>query len=539
MINPDLFRRYAESLAAFRENLNVDCDGSVRRFGDVMDDWQRKDFRRIDRGLKQSNGRSQFSDEVYSRIYLERPRGHSKTTDLAVIVVWALAFSARPIRGFAFAVDRDQAKLLSNAVDVIIRLNPWLGEILEVQRDRIINIAKGHPGEGATLNISTSDVGSSYGILPDLIIADELTHWMPAGEQLWQSLISSAAKRATCLFVIISNAGFADSWQWNVREAARTDEDWYFSRLDGPQASWITQATLDEQARLLPGLAFNRLWLNEWSSAGGDALSEEVIEQAFKDSLQPLQHRQDGWKYVAGVDLGLTRDCAAVVVLGVPDGGKGGKIRLVHNRLWVPPRGGKIDLLDVEKHILGLDEAFGLEFVAYDPWQAEHLSQTIESDSGHRRRNQRRSFHAEPFMREIPPSATNLRAQASLTIEFFNDNRIELYDCPPLKRDLKVLRVVEKSYGIRLTSPRDGTGHGDTFSAFALALLVAHEIAGKQSSIVGGGFYTPATAAELFLLRQQEYEQEQAEVAAMEDNSFLDALRAGSVSFSPTFPDRL
>jgi hypothetical protein len=40
--------------------------------------------------------------------------------------------------------------------------------------------------------------------------------------------------------------------------------------------------------------------------------------------------------------------------------------------------------------------------------------------------------------------------------------------------------VEEKSYGIRLSSPRDGEGHGDTFSAFSLALLVAHELAGKK-----------------------------------------------------------
>ena len=39
-------------------------------------------------------------------------------------------------------------------------------------------------------------------------------------------------------------------------------------------------------------------------------------------------------------------------------------------------------------------------------------------------------------------------------------------------------------YGIRLTSPRDGDGHGDTFSAFALALLIGHELSGKRKAVV-------------------------------------------------------
>jgi hypothetical protein len=37
---------------------------------------------------------------------------------------------------------------------------------------------------------------------------------------------------------------------------------------------------------------------------------------------------------------------------------------------------------------------------------------------------------------------------------------------------------------MRLTSPRDGQGHGDLFSAFSLALLIGHELAGKKPYVV-------------------------------------------------------
>ncbi|MEZ6119025.1 MAG: terminase large subunit [Pirellulaceae bacterium] len=250
------------------------------------------------------------------RAYLERPRGHSKTTDLAVMAVWLLAFATRPLRGYSYAADRDQAALLRDAVDRIVRLNPWLAELICVDKDKVTNIAKDHPGRDSMLRIETSDVASSYGILPDFVIADEFTHWQGDGS-LWNSIISSAAKRRTCLLVGISNAGFVDSWQWKIREAIRQDPAWYFSRVDGPQASWMSDGRLDEQERLLPNIAFRRLWQNEWSPSGGDALRPEDIEAAFRKELKPFIYREADWDFIAGVDLGLKRDCSAVVTLAV------------------------------------------------------------------------------------------------------------------------------------------------------------------------------------------------------------------------------
>jgi hypothetical protein len=218
MIDATTFRRYATSPATFRRDLTIDFDGKPTRLGDVAEQWQSQDARAIDPGLLRCIGR-QPDGTVKMRVYLERPRGHSKTCDLSILCCYALAFAARPIRGYGFAADRDQAKLLLNAIETIIRLNPWLSAILRVESHRVVNCADGHPGNGGTLSIEASDVGSSYGILPDLIVADELCHWQGDGG-LWHSLISSAAKRSSCLLCCISNAGFADSWQWGVREAA-------------------------------------------------------------------------------------------------------------------------------------------------------------------------------------------------------------------------------------------------------------------------------------------------------------------------------
>lgn len=521
-----LLQKYAQSPAAFRNDLLVDVNGTVMQFGRVMDDWQRADFAALDPGLMRCNGHSD-DDAAITRCYLERGRGHSKTTDLAVTCVWALSFATRPIKGYAFAADKDQAGLLKNAMDTLVRLNPWLATILDVQKNNVTNIAKGHPGCGSQLKISASDVASSYGLLADFLICDELTHWQ-GDSSLFDSIISTAAKRTNCFLCIISNAGFADSWQWQIREAARTSDGWHFSRLDGPVASWFTEARLEEQRKMLPAIAYARLWLNQWSSGGGDALTPEVINAAFHDELHPMSGNERNWLFVAGVDLGLVRDCAAVVVLAVPQGGLAGKIRLAHHKLWQPVPGKKVNLLDVQRYIMELDKQYGLEFCGFDPWQAEHMAQTLEAHTDHRRRNSRRVYKNQPWMREVPPTSTNLRQQATLTIEFFNDRRVHLYDCEPLKRDLHKLRVVEKSYGVRLESPHDGTGHGDTFSAFALALLMANEVAGKRPVVLRAAFGHGVDGnAESFEARAARYAaQEEEGVRSMYDRNegFVEAM---------------
>ena len=86
MINAKTFAKYAASPAAFRADLILDVDGTARRFGDVMDPWQRDDFAALDPALMRCNGRS--NADAKQRCWLERGRGHSKTTDLAVMAVW-------------------------------------------------------------------------------------------------------------------------------------------------------------------------------------------------------------------------------------------------------------------------------------------------------------------------------------------------------------------------------------------------------------------------------------------------------------------
>ncbi|WP_168564991.1 hypothetical protein [Crateriforma spongiae] len=467
-MNVDKLRLYASNPAAFRDELVVDVDGTPRRLGDVADPWQRDDYKLLDPLVMACLGRGKRPETM--RAFFERPRGHSKTTDIAVVVTYMLAFATRPLRLYAYAADKDQAMLLRDAILTLTRLNPWLGAWLQVDRARVTNVSDS-PGYDSYLAIETSDVGSSYGILPDAIVFDEITHWGDSSEALWASLISSAAKRRNCLMFGIANAGWQETWQWKLRESIRSDSSWIFRRLNGPEASWMTEDRLDEQRRLLPGVSFARLWLNEWSTGGGDALTSEDIEAAFDGAAFPIGNRLRGYTCVAGVDLGVKRDASAVAVLGIGenDTPNAKRFRLLHTKRWKPRPGKTVDLMDVEQELRRCCQVYGLDTIAYDPWQAELLAQRLSYDL--------RRVDLLP----VVPSGANLRDMASRLIEAFTDRRVTLYEDRVLRHELVHLRIEERSFGFRLVSPRDETGHGDLASAFVNALYVGFDIAGRKA----------------------------------------------------------
>ncbi|MBI2480290.1 MAG: hypothetical protein HYV60_17150, partial [Planctomycetia bacterium] len=406
----------------------------------------------------------------------------------AISALWALFASRRNLTGVAAAADSDQAGLLRNAMDATVRLNPWLRKFVEVQKQLVIN-----PHTGSSLEIISSDAASSYGLTPHFIIADELTHWKK--RDLWDSLLSAAAKKQDCLLLAIMNAGYQDGWQYELREAIRGAAGWYFHSLTGPMARWITADRLDEQRRLLPAKVFARLWLNRWASGGGDALEESDV-LASLTMAHPLALAEPGYVYVAGLDLGLTRDASALVILGrhvgylervprprrqrVPsakqrcliDAGvfdgpaeeadhdvihheATGRLQVAALRIW-RPEGRKVEIEPIENEIVALNESFGLAAVAYDPWQAEYLAERLA----------KRNLTTDGVM-FVPQ---NLQSMAQSTMEAYGNRLIDSHDDPELLADLRALRIVEKSYGIRLDSPRGSRGHGDIATALAIAL---------------------------------------------------------------------
>lgn len=301
----------AISPQAYRDGLRLGTAGAVK-LRDILQPWQRDDFRALDAAWQALAGHPVSGHPaalpIRRRAYLERPRGHSKTTDTAIQVTWILQWSPRCVRGLAAAADRDQAQLLHTAIADLIRHNPVLCPDLKVQK-QVIRQQR----TGSELQVISSDVGSSWGQLPDFVICDELCHW-PRPE-LWYSLCSSAAKKPACVLLVLTNAGFGNGWQWQVRESARTAPEWYFSTLNGAQAPWITPAALAEQARLLPPAVYARLWNNVWQHSDGEFVTLEEAAACVDLALSPQAQGQPDRDYIAAIDYAEKHDRTVGVVL--------------------------------------------------------------------------------------------------------------------------------------------------------------------------------------------------------------------------------
>ena len=245
---------------------------------------------------------------TFRRAYIERPRGHSKTTDMAIQCAWILQHARDTVRGLAAAADQEQAQLLHAAIADHVRRVPHLHSDLQIQQHVIRNLRT-----ESRMTVISSDVNSSWGQLPDFVICDELCHW--SKPDLWYSLCSSAAKKPQCVLAVLTNAGVGTGWQWNVREAARSSSVWHFSSLVGPQAPWISSATLEEQRRLLPPGVYARLWENIWQHSDGEFVSLAEAEACINPAAVEQARGQRGRIYFAAVDYAEKHDRTVGVVV--------------------------------------------------------------------------------------------------------------------------------------------------------------------------------------------------------------------------------
>ena len=452
MAIPNWLKLVVADPVEYRRRLLIDTNRATRLLAAAADGWQQADFEALDPGWRRCVGKS--NGPCVQRAYLERARGHSKTNDIAVMATWALIAAPHPITGVVAAGDLDQARLLRDGIDRLVKNNPWLGLLLTVRNYRIVNRIT-----ASVCDIVASDAATNYGLTPDFLVCDELTHWHKA--EMWDTMFSSAAKRANCMVVLISNAGVGQgtSWQWRVRESARNSPDWYFSRLDGPQASWISEKQLAEQRAMLPASAFRRLWLNEWVRGTGDALEPADIEACCVLDGPPNPPESD-WTHIQGLDLGIKHDHAALVVLACKPGA--GKVRLAHVQSWKPPAGGEVDLIAVERAVAECSQKFSSTVTFYDPHQCALMAQRLRK-AGFR-------------MEEQPFLGQHLNRMASSILQVFSSRRIELYRDEDLVADLLRLTIVEKSYGYKLEAVSDEFGHADRAIALAIALPTAAEI---------------------------------------------------------------
>jgi len=449
-MNADLIRAMASDPAEYRRNLLIDCGGTLRPLAEVLDPFQEQDFLAMDRAWAAVAGLP-GPEPKHRWGWVERHRGASKSQDAAVSALWLLAFSKRQVHGVCVAADQAQAGIVRGAILRLMSANDWLDAVIEVLRWEVRN-----KKTGSTLSIVASDEQSSWGWLIDFSIMDEVSMWPT--DALWVSTISALGKKTNTVALTIMNAGWRTSWAWKLRESIREDPEWYFAQQTG-HASWIGEGQLAKQRRLLSAVQYSRLWNNQWSTAQGDAFTEQQVHRLVKHE-EPMWFREPQYTYGIGVDVGVECHHSSVVTVAVDHAAEHVRVALVED--FAPP----VRLDDVEQAIFRSRQQFGANWLAYDPSQMISIAQNCE----------RAGMHCE----KVPPSGAGVQSRMAVSLmEAVRQQTLELYPDALLIQDILGAQIVERPQGLRVVLAENDNGHSDRLSALLQVLPFAQEAARK------------------------------------------------------------
>lgn len=447
-----------DSFRCFYRGILIESAGKPRIFENVAALFQRKFFEDITPHIEDLRI-GKIPD--MRRFWVERTKKSSKDADLAIIVLWLLAFPKRPFFGQIGAVDTEQAGVLKDRVSHLIEYNTWLNGYVELVQNEIRSKVKMANGKDplAKIKVMSADVGGAHGGTPDLLIINELSHI--AKWEFASNLFDNADGVPHGMVIIATNAGFKGTPAHVWRNNAITSDNWSVHVWDKP-APWHSKATIEDAKKRNILSRYLRLWQGRWVSGRGGAVSEEAIDKAFNHELShPLTAPERGWEYVMGVDLGVSHDHSAIAVIGISHTLQ--LLRLVYWKAWEPSSTTReVNLMDVEEACIAVYKMFEVKRIFYDPFQAVLLSQRLK----------RLGINCKEMTFSKP---SNLIAMASAFVQAMDAKKLICYDDEDgrLRRDFGRFEIVEKSYGFRLESVSDEFGHADVGTAVVIALPYA------------------------------------------------------------------
>jgi phage terminase large subunit-like protein len=398
-------------------------------------------------------------------IWLEAPKGYSKSTDTAGLSIARLATDFPALaEGYVIAADLDQSnRLLDKARGLIARSG--LGGMLRVEAHRLVNVRT-----GARMVALAADAPSAEGLLSPWYVLDELPRWpdTTSARGMWTAAFSSLPKWRGAQLVVLGHAGDPGHWSYRLRERARTSEAWLFGHVPGP-TPWLSSADLEEQRAVLLPSEYARRHLNVWA-AGEDRLTsrEDVLGCVGDyDVLDPVR----GTRYAAALDVGLTHDrCVVTVAHRETDG----RVVVDRQHTWQGSRARPVNLGEVEGFLRELWRAYRCP-IRVDPFQAVHLAQRLRADG--------------IPVEEFAFSSQSVGRLAVTLYRLLADGLLLLPDDQDLVDELVNVRLRETQPG-QYRIDHDPDRHDDRVISLA---LVAHRLAEKPARMQGK-FYGLAQA---------------------------------------------
>lgn len=299
--------------AEFRNGLMLPGATGLVRYGDAVEEFQRHRYQDLDPDLmavalgeKPPTG---------GRHWWEATKGASKDTDLALCLLWLLAYSERFLDCQVAAADREQAAELRKAAQGVLHQNEWLRDRVDLSQNTLLNRRT-----GSRAHIIPADPSGAHGARPDVLIINELHAHKNA--EFARNLMDNARKVPNGIVVIATNAGHVGTWQWDLREQARRSTRWAFHRLDRP-APWIPDRDIRESEETNPPGRHKRLWYGVWQE-GAEGAEWEQHPEYFGSHLLVRDWPDAFTVHVIAVDPSKGKtdraDPSAIVRVGVSGG---------------------------------------------------------------------------------------------------------------------------------------------------------------------------------------------------------------------------
>jgi len=394
------------------------------------------------------------------RFWLERTKKASKDSDLAVCILWLMAFPKRPIFCQIVAADRDQAGIIKRRVEDILFYNEWLKEFVRVTVNKIMST----DGLGVTV-IEATDRSSAHGETPALLVLNELVH--VAKWEVMEAHYNNAAGVPRGIMIVSTNAGYrgtkAEKWKQNALDQP---DRWHIHTWR-EKAPWLSDEDVADAKRINLPSEFARLFGGRWPSGQGDVLTEEAINGIFRGDLDWMKGDEEGWEFVAGLDLGRTHDHSGVLVLGVST--KERRIRVAYLRDIEPTLLNsvglkQVDVEEVKREIVFVHQQFSPLWFGYDPAEgAFHFEQELRTHG--------------IGMVQVTFSGSSLREMAEAFTKCVPC--LESPESEVLRRDFgKFSWKHTPPDKVRIVSLRDEHGHADVGTALLICLPKAVELIG-------------------------------------------------------------
>ena len=389
------------------------------------------------------------------RHWIGRSRGYSKTTDVGALTLAAMLTQLPDsARAYAAAGDRDQARLLVDAMGGLVARTPELGGAVKVDTyQATVNRT------GTMLEALAADGSTAWGILPAWLVVDELCQWKDTANarQFLDAILTALPKVPGSRAAIITTSGDPASWSRRIYDTALAEPDlWRVSEVHGPPP-WMPTRLVDAERRRLPASVFARLFENRWTAPEDRLTSIDDLRACvvLDGALAP----QDGLRYVIAVDLGLKKDRTAAVVAHaepvIGDGGVTGT-RVILDRLevWAGKRLRPVRLEDVEGWVEQAARGYNKALAIFDPWQSIGMAQRLRS----------RGLRVEEF-NFTQQSVGRLASALHLSIR---DHMLALPDDAELLDELANVRLRETSPGT-MRMDHDPDKHDDRAVALGMA----------------------------------------------------------------------